>query len=216
MSSSKAVSTSQLIATIASLHPELDPELLESEIVEAFGKKSKITKGMMSSNTDEWATPPYVFDKLNDEFKFTLDPCATKENHKCDKFFTRADDGLAQSWGNHRVFMNPPYGRAITQWMHKAYEESLRGALVVCLVPARTDTNWWHDYSMKGEVRFVKGRIGFIKKDDKNKKSVAKAPFPSAIVVFRNKKPQVSSYSFTETGKVQSKLNFPFGGSMIP
>jgi phage N-6-adenine-methyltransferase len=197
----KPLSSKQVIDAIIALHPEM-----EGEIIEAFGPNSKITKGMFSSKTDEWATPPYVFDKLNDEFKFTLDPCATDQNHKCQKYFTKDKNGLKQLWGNHRVFMNPPYGRDITLWMRKAYEESLRGAMVVCLIPARTDTAWWHDYSMKGEIRFVRGRIGFIKNDDGGKPSVAKAPFPSAIIVFGNEKRKVSSYSFSMTGKIQSKL----------
>ena len=73
--------------------------------------------------------------------------------------------------------MNPPYGREIGKWMRKAYESSLYGATVVCLVPARTDTAWWHDYAMKGEVEFVRGRLKFGG-------SKASAPFPSAIVTF--------------------------------
>jgi len=175
-------------------------------MVEAFGNRSKITRGMLSSNTDEWATPPEVFDKLDAEFKFTLDPCATKGNHKCFKYYTKETNGLLQPWVNNRVYMNPPYGRSITAWMRKAYDEALLGSVVVCLVPARTDTAWWHAYAMKGEIRFVRGRIGFIKKDADDKPTVAKAPFPSAVIVFRQRKPQVSGYSFAETGKVQTRL----------
>ena len=132
--------------------------------------------GMYSSATPEWSTPQDVFDALHKEFSFTLDPCATIENAKCPVFFTKEDDGLKQEWKG-RVFMNPPYGRGIGAWMKKAYESSLAGALVVCLVPARTDTAWWHDYCMKGTVRFVRGRLKFG--DSKNN-----APFPSAIVIF--------------------------------
>ena len=131
---------------------------------------------MYSSATPEWSTPQDVFDALHKEFSFTLDPCATIENAKCPVFFTKEDDGLKQEWKG-RVFMNPPYGRGIGAWMKKAYESSLAGALVVCLVPARTDTAWWHDYCMKGTVRFVRGRLKFG--DSKNN-----APFPSAIVIF--------------------------------
>lgn len=132
-----------------------------------------------SSATDEWATPAETFQRLADEFgPFDLDVCATHENAKCPEYFTRAEDGLAQDWGARRCWMNPPYGRAIGAWMAKAWEASQRGALVVCLVPARTDTAWWHDWAMRGEIRFLRGRLKF---------GGAKhgAPFPSAIVVFR-------------------------------
>lgn len=134
----------------------------------------------MSSDTPEWATPQDFFDELDGEFNFTLDPCATKENAKCVKFFTREDDGLKQSWEGERVFMNPPYGREIGKWMKKAYEESIKGSLVVCLVPARTDTRWWHDYAMKAwphGIRLLKGRLKFG--NSKNS-----APFPSAVIIF--------------------------------
>lgn len=96
-----------------------------------------------SSETNDWATPQDLYDKLNSVFSFTLDPCATDANHKCDRYFTEADDGLTQSWDGERVFMNPPYGREIGHWVKKASE--IKGGLVVCLVPARTDTRWWHD-----------------------------------------------------------------------
>ena len=100
-----------------------------------------------SSKTDLWGTPQYFFEKLNDEFNFTLDPCATPENAKCEKFYTKDDDGLSRSWDGERVFMNPPYGREISHWMKKASESK---ALVVCLVPSRTDTKWWHEYVIGG------------------------------------------------------------------
>lgn len=131
-----------------------------------------------SSATDEWPTPQALFDALNAEFGFTLDPCATAENAKCRCFFTKAADGLSQDWGDEIVFMNPPYGRSIGKWMKKAYEAARRGATVVCLVPARTDTTWWHRYAMKGQVRLLKGRIRFVG-------GRHSAPFPSAVVVFR-------------------------------
>ena len=136
--------------------------------------------GLFTSDTPEWSTPQAFYDELHKEFKFTLDPCATKENAKCAKFFTVAEDGLKQSWGGERVFMNPPYGRVIGDWMKKAYEESGKGALVVCLVPARTDTRWFHDYAMKvwpHGIRLIKGRLKFG--GCKNS-----APFPSAVIVF--------------------------------
>jgi len=133
-----------------------------------------------SSETDMWATPQDFFDKLNFIYSFTLDPCSTKDNAKCSHFFTEQDNGLNQDWAGHRVFMNPPYGRTIGQWMKKAYEESLKGALVVCLVPARTDTAWWHNFAIKGDIEFLRGRLKFG--DAKNS-----APFPSAVVVFKPK-----------------------------
>ena len=133
-----------------------------------------------SSKTDQWSTPNELFNTLNKEFQFTLDPCATKENAKCKKYYTKKENGLIQDWSNEIVFMNPPYGREIKHWIKKAYEESLKGAIVVCLVPARTDTIYWHNYCLKGKVKFIKGRLKFG--NSKNS-----APFPSAIVVFTQK-----------------------------
>jgi len=129
-----------------------------------------------SSASNEWMTPQDFFDLLNDEFQFTLDPCSTHENAKCKKHYTLAEDGLSKSWAGETVFMNPPYGREIGKWMKKAYLESLKGATVVCLVPARTDTQWFHEYAMKGGIRFIKGRLKF----GGHKNS---APFPSMVVV---------------------------------
>lgn len=136
-----------------------------------------INTGLFTSKTDLWSTPQDVFDKLNAEFNFTTDVCALPENAKCLHYFTPDQDGLAQRWQGV-CWMNPPYGREITKWMKKAYESSLSGATVVCLVPARTDTAWFWDYAMKGEIRFIRGRLKF----GGNKNS---APFPSAIVIFR-------------------------------
>jgi phage N-6-adenine-methyltransferase len=130
-----------------------------------------------SSATDLHSTPQDFFDKLNYEFNFTLDVCATLENTKCDLFFTKQDDGLAQMWRGN-VWMNPPYGREIGRWMKKANEAAHDGATVVCLVPARTDTKWWHEYAIQHEVRFIRGRLKFG--DAKNS-----APFPSAVIVMR-------------------------------
>lgn len=131
-----------------------------------------------SSETDLWSTPQDLFDRLDGEYKFCLDVCATAENAKCETFFTEEKDGLAQSWQcAGSVWMNPPYGREIKKWMKKAYDEALAGATVVCLVPSRTDTVWWHEYAMKGQIEFLKGRLKF----GGHKNS---APFPSAIVVF--------------------------------
>jgi site-specific DNA-methyltransferase (adenine-specific) len=133
-----------------------------------------------SSKSNEWATPQNLFDELNDEFNFTLDPCATDENAKCSKYFTIEDDGLSKDWSKDVVFMNPPYGREIKKWIKKAYEESLNGATVVCLIPARTDTTYWHDFifDKANDIRFLRGRLKFG--NSKNS-----APFPSAIVVYQ-------------------------------
>jgi phage N-6-adenine-methyltransferase len=138
-----------------------------------------------SSQTNEWATPQDLFDRLNQEFGFTLDPCATPENAKCERFYTKGDDGLSKSWAGETVFVNPPYGRQIRLWIKKAAEEVT--ATVVCLIPARTDTSYWHDYiwdeennqPYKGvELRFIRGRIKFGSMDKD-------APFPSCLVIFR-------------------------------
>ena len=136
-----------------------------------------ISTTLYSSQTEEWATPQELFDKLNNEFHFTLDPCCTHENAKCKKHFTKEEDGLKQSWEGERVFCNPPYGRAIKQWAKKC--SSANAELVVMLVPARTDTAWFHDYIYgKAEVIFIRGRLKFGE-------AVHSAPFPSMICVFR-------------------------------
>lgn len=131
-----------------------------------------------SSKTDDWATPKDLFDELVRAFgHFTLDPCASKENAKCRLFFTKEDNGLERSWGQHRVYMNCPYGREIGKWVEKAWKAAEEGATVVMLLPARTDTRWWQSYCQRGYVKFLPGRLKFG--DAKNS-----APFPSAIVVF--------------------------------
>lgn len=135
---------------------------------------------MFSSKTDLWSTPWNFFEKLNDEFHFTLDPCSTHENAKCYKHFTIEEDGLLQDWGNEVVFCNPPYGRQIKDWVKKAYEESQKdNTTVVMLIPDRTDTIYFHKYIYhKAEIRFIKGRLKFG--DATNA-----APFPSMVVIFR-------------------------------
>lgn len=138
-----------------------------------------LNRGLMSSNTDEWATPKIFFEELNKEFNFTLDPCATNENHKCNKYFTKEDNGLLKSWSGEKVFCNPPYGKVISKWVEKAYEENKKGTFIVMLLPARTDTKWFHNYIYnKHEIRFIKGRLKF----NDGKQS---APFPSMIVIMR-------------------------------
>jgi len=141
----------------------------------------KALETMFSSKTPEWGTPQAFFDKLNEKYNFTLDPCGNESNHKCAKYFSVEEDGLSQDWGGHKVFMNPPYGRMIKEWIRKAYEESRkRNTTVVCLIPARTDTKYWHDYCMEyaKEIHFVKGRLKFEGTSNNS------APFPSAVVVF--------------------------------
>lgn len=138
-----------------------------------------ITNGLMSSNTDNWPTPINLFRQLDAEFNFNLDPCASDDNHKCARYFTIKDNGLSKKWGgDDRVFMNPPYGRNIGQWVKKARESAEQdGALVVALLPARSDTKWWLDVMQSSEIRFIQGRLKFG--DGKNG-----APFPSVIVIW--------------------------------
>lgn len=132
-----------------------------------------------SAKTPEWETPQWLFDALDEEFCFTLDACASNKNFKVDRFFTRKENGLIQDWRGYVVWMNPPYGREIAAWIEKAHNSSSH-AIVVGLVPSRTDTRWWHDHIQgSAEVRFIKGRLKF---------SGAKhnAPFPCAVVIWRN------------------------------
>ena len=134
---------------------------------------------MFSSATDEWATPQDFFDALNEEFHFTLDPASNEENHKCKTFFTKEQNGLACPWMGHTVFCNPPYGREIGKWVQKAWEEHEKnGNTIVMLLPARTDTRWFHEFIYgKAEVRFVRGRLKFGN-------ATNSAPFPNMVVVY--------------------------------
>ncbi len=132
----------------------------------------------LTSKRHDYGTPQTLFDELDAEFHFTLDPCASPDNAKCKKFYTYHDNGLNKDWSGEVVFMNPPFGREIRHWMAKAYREALNGAVVVCLIPARTDTHYWHEYAMKGEIRYIRGRITF-------EGMKHNAPFPSVIVIFR-------------------------------
>ena len=125
-----------------------------------------------SSKTDQWSTPQDLFDKLNAIHNFDVDVCADAENAKCRKYFTKEMDGLSKEW-HGKVWCNPPYGRTIGQWIKRCYEHGNS----VMLIPARTDTKWWHDYVIKGEIEFIRGRLKF----GGHKNS---APFPSAIVIF--------------------------------
>jgi site-specific DNA-methyltransferase (adenine-specific) len=147
----------------------------------------KKTQGIMfSSKSNDWATPQDFYNQLDAEFEFTLDPCASQSSAKCASFYTADDDGLSKDWEGHTVFMNPPYGRKIGNWIQKAYEEGEKSnTRVVALIPARTDTKYWHNYCMKAtEIRFVKGRLKFGQGNTKNS-----APFPSAVVVFSGSPP---------------------------
>ena len=142
----------------------------------------KTMQTMFSSKTDLWSTPQDLFDKLNNEFHFTLDVCANEHNHKCDNYYTKEQDGLSQPWIG-TVWCNPPYGREIGQWVRRALFASVAGNTVVMLLPARTDTKWFHDYIYKRdnvEIRFIKGRLKFG--GSKNS-----APFPSMIVIFKKR-----------------------------
>lgn len=136
---------------------------------------------MFSSKSLEWSTPQHFFDQLEEKFgKFTLDPCANSSNYKVKNRFTEKDNGLKQDWSGNNVFMNPPYGRVIKHWIKKAHEEGQKdNTTVVALIPARTDTRYWHDYVMKSHsIYFVKGRLKFGNGENS-------APFPSAVVIFK-------------------------------
>lgn len=144
-------------------------------------REMKNAKTMFSSKTPEWATPQALYDELNAEFNFTLDPCATKENAKCSKFYTKEDDGLSKNWDAERVFCNPPYGAYTPHWVKKAAEA--KNGIVVMLIPARTDTRYFHEHIWKkAEIRFIKGRIKF----EGAQVGSGAAPFPSMVVVFNN------------------------------
>lgn len=146
---------------------------------------------MFSKNSDEWTTPQNLFDTYNLEFNFGLDISATKDNTKCNLYFTKEDSALNKNWSefmrdsgisDYYCWMNPPYSQC-KDFIKKAYEENLKGIGIVALVPSRTDTRWFHDYIYKKdniEIRFLKGRLKFS--DSKNA-----APFPSMIVIFKRK-----------------------------
>ena len=137
------------------------------------------TELMFSSKTDMWSTPQKFYDKLNKEFNFDLDPCATIENAKCDLYFTEEENGLKQDWKGFTVFVNPPYGRVIKDWVKKCHDESLKpNTKVVMLIPARTDTIYFHKYIYNiATIRFLKGRLKFGE-------CTNSAPFPSMVVIF--------------------------------
>lgn len=137
------------------------------------------TDALFSSKSDEWATPQDFYEQLDNEFGFTLDPCSTEENHKCENYYTMKENGLLQDWGGQRVFCNPPYSK-IADWVEKAFREAQKdNTIVVLLIPSRTDTRYFQNFIYhRAEIRFVKGRLKFG--NSKNS-----APFPSMVVVFR-------------------------------
>ena len=144
---------------------------------------------MFSNKNNAWCTPRDFYNKLNEEFNFTLDPCCMKKSALCETYFTPEEDGLKQSWKGHIVFVNPPYGRQIGKWVKKCYEESKKeNTTVVMLIPSRTDTRYFHNYIYhKAEIRFIKGRLKFIDMDfegDEKDRKMSPAPFPSMIVIF--------------------------------
>lgn len=159
-----------------------------------------LQKAMVSSKSNEWETPHTLFDELNAEFHFTLDPCATQDNAKCVRFYTERENGLKQIWANEIVFMNPPYGGNTGKWIEKAWYESQNGAVVVCLIVSSTDRSYWHDYIFPyaSEIRWLRGRITFGEAN-------STAPFASAIVVFRHtiKSHQKQGYQKRKQGKWQ-------------
>jgi hypothetical protein len=128
-----------------------------------------MNRALFTSTSQHWATPPDVYAALDAEFHFTLDPCP----HRTPRL-----TGLTLSWRGKRVYCNPPYGRGVDRWLAKAREAKL----AVYLLPARTDTYWWHEYAMRAdEIRFLRGRLKFG--GSKNS-----APFPSVILVFRRQR----------------------------
>lgn len=141
----------------------------------------------MISKSSEWETPPHIFKKYNDIYDFNIDVCATKENALCGSYFSEKNSCLKPDWGGLRCWMNPPYGRSIGKFVEKAYNESVKGAIVVCLVPASTDTGWWHNFAMKGRITFIRGRLTFINRsylDPEGNIIKCNATFSSAIVIF--------------------------------
>lgn len=137
-----------------------------------------INRALFSSKSNDWETPQELFDRLNRVFHFTLDPASSHDNAKCPTHFTVVENGLEQSWSGERVFLNPPYGSEIGRWVEKARREAERGALVVGLLPARTDTRWWQEHVQgQADVRFLAGRLRFGG-------AAASAPFPSALAVW--------------------------------
>jgi phage N-6-adenine-methyltransferase len=168
-------------------------ETLEAYLAEAYEREELTIASLLQhagfwfgrSDAVEWETPQWLFDALNEEFRFALDVCALPGNAKCKRFYQPSDDGLMQIWKGV-CWMNPPYGKTIIDWMRKARGSADNGATVVCLVPARTDTEWWWTSCPMSEVRFIRGRLQWpVKKENGEILNWTTAPFPSAVVVMR-------------------------------
>lgn len=140
-----------------------------------------ISNGLFTSNNQEWETPQKLFEELNKEFNFTLDACASKSNHKLERYYTEKDSALNHSWKDERVFINPPYNRN-KEFIKKCFDERESARVIVLLIPARTDTKYFHEYIYHhAEIRFIKGRLKY----ELNGKSLNSSPFPSMLVIWR-------------------------------
>lgn len=146
-----------------------------------------MNSALLSSKKMDWCTPQDFFDRLNKEFGFVLDAAATEKTAKCPPYYTPKTDGLSQSWDcGGAVFCNPPYGREIGKWVKKAYDEAQKGITIVLLIPARTDTKYFHKYIYgKARIRFICERLKFT---DENGQVFAPAPFPSMVVIYNGLK----------------------------
>jgi phage N-6-adenine-methyltransferase len=162
-----------------------------------------LTTGMFTSDRLDWATPQPFFDLVDDEFHFTLDAAASPHTAKVGRYYTEREDGLSQPWVG-TVWCNPPYGRGIAAWIKKGFDEAQLGSTVVMLIPARTETAYWHDYVMRAaEVRFIRGRLVFGQGE-----ATSNAPFPSALVVFRDQWPPgrtEPAFSAMERGRITKR-----------
>ncbi len=167
----------------------------------------------MTFDPESWATPQALFNALNTEFDFVLDAAANHENHKCDIYFTKEDDGLSQDWFPYkRVWLNPPYDSRkvrgnLMKWVGKAHAEAKKRCLVACLLPASTDTKWWHEYCGDGEQRFIKGRLKFSDGD-------GRAPFGSVIVIFSTWRMLVSRFIAMLGGKANLRDIYSIANSI--
>lgn len=131
---------------------------------------------------DKWCTPDYLFNMLNERFRFTLDPCCEHNTAKCIKYFTEKDNGLSKEWSGEVVFCNPPYSRGnIDKWMKKCYNESLKGTIIVALIPVSSSSKWWHKYVWKHcDIEFLDHRVKF-------KGALHSAPFSNCLAIYNYK-----------------------------
>jgi len=153
-------------------------ELLRFDEQDLDGSAEEMNTDLMfSTGAEEWETPPELFKWLDDYFHFTLDVCASEKNTKCKDFYSREHDAFIEAWTG-KCYMNPPYGRGIGKWIKFAWEQSRNpNTTIVCLLPARTDTKWFHEYCTRGTIIFLKGRLTFVGAE-------SPAPYPSMIVIF--------------------------------